>query len=36
MNDQMGMESMLPELFQQAIWLEVLQWTLYLQRVSFE
>ena len=30
MNDQMGMESMLPELFRQAIWLEVLQWTLYL------
>lgn len=30
MNDQLGMESMLPELFRQAIWLEVLQWTLYL------
>lgn len=29
MHDQMGMESMLPELLQQAIWLEVLQWLSY-------
>ena len=34
MNDQMGIESMLPELFRQAIWLEVLQGLSYLLLIS--